>query len=61
MNSIRHVYLENAQLFRALVENPEELAPLYRRAARAVASGGGTRAAKAVGELAALQESWVVS
>jgi GntR family transcriptional repressor for pyruvate dehydrogenase complex len=60
MNSIRHLYLENASLFAALVDSPEELAPLYRRAARAVAAGSGTRAAKAVGELAALQERRVV-
>src|SRR5256885_15610388 len=39
MNSIRHVYLENAALFSGLVDEPEELAPLYRRAARAVTAG----------------------
>jgi DNA-binding FadR family transcriptional regulator len=61
MNSIRHLYLENAKLFAALVENPGELAPLYRRAARAVAARSSTRAASAVGELAALQERRVVA
>jgi GntR family transcriptional repressor for pyruvate dehydrogenase complex len=61
MNSIRHVYLGNAKLFAALVASPDELAPLYRRAARAVAAGNGAPAASAVRELAALQERWVVA
>jgi GntR family transcriptional regulator, transcriptional repressor for pyruvate dehydrogenase complex len=59
MNSIKHLYLENARLFSALVESPEELAPLYRRAARAVAAGSPARAARAVDALAALQEERV--
>jgi GntR family transcriptional repressor for pyruvate dehydrogenase complex len=59
MNSIRHLYLENAGLFSALVERPDELAPLYGRAARAVTAGNAARAARAVDALAALQEERV--
>src|SRR2546423_1384231 len=58
MNSIRHLYLDNAELFTALVERPDELAPLYSRAARAVSAQSATRARRAVDELAALQEKW---
>jgi GntR family transcriptional repressor for pyruvate dehydrogenase complex len=61
MNSIRHLYLENAELFAALVSDAGELAPLYRRAARAVRAQDGTRAARAVDELAGLQEERVVA
>jgi DNA-binding FadR family transcriptional regulator len=61
MNSIKHVYLENAGLFSALVADPEQLAPLYRRAARAVSAGSAARAERAVEELAALQEERVVA
>src|SRR3954454_2705312 len=56
MNSIRHLYLENAGLFAALVERPEELVPLYGRAARAVTTGKAKSAERDVEELAALQE-----
>ena len=61
MNSIRHLYLENARLFSALVERPEELVPLYRRAARAVAGRKPAAAERAVEELAALQEERVTA
>lgn len=55
-NTIRDVYFERLELFRALVVDREELVPLYRRAARAVAAGEGAKAADAVAKLAALQE-----
>jgi GntR family transcriptional regulator, transcriptional repressor for pyruvate dehydrogenase complex len=61
MNSIRHLYLENAGLFAALVERPDELAPLYARAARAIAAGRAKAAERAVEELAALQEERVTA
>jgi DNA-binding FadR family transcriptional regulator len=56
MNSIRQLYFERAELFRALVARPAELAPLYRRAARAVEAGDGGRAAGAVRRIAYEQE-----
>jgi GntR family transcriptional regulator, transcriptional repressor for pyruvate dehydrogenase complex len=61
MNSIRHLYLENAALFEALVDEPEELAPLYRRAALAVKAGNAARAERAIDELAGLQEERVTA
>jgi GntR family transcriptional regulator, transcriptional repressor for pyruvate dehydrogenase complex len=54
LNSIRELYLERAELFRAVVAG--DLPPLYRRAAAAVAAGSPARAAGAVGELTARQE-----
>jgi GntR family transcriptional regulator, transcriptional repressor for pyruvate dehydrogenase complex len=56
MNSIRQLYLERGEAFAAVVEGREELVPLYGRAAAAVRSGGGGRAAGAIAKLAALQE-----
>ena len=61
MNSIRHLYLENAALFAALVERPEELAPLYARAARAISARKARSAERAVEELAARQEERVTA
>jgi GntR family transcriptional repressor for pyruvate dehydrogenase complex len=61
MNSIRHLYLENAELFAALVSDAGELAPLYRRAARAVKAQSPAAAVRAVDELAGLQEERVVA
>jgi GntR family transcriptional repressor for pyruvate dehydrogenase complex len=61
MNSIRHLYLENTELFAALVSDVAELAPLYRRAARAVKAQTPAAAARAVDELAGLQEERVVA
>jgi len=61
MNSIRHLYLENAHLFSALVDDPQELAPLYRRAARAVQVGSASRASRAIEELTRLQEKRVLA
>jgi GntR family transcriptional regulator, transcriptional repressor for pyruvate dehydrogenase complex len=54
LNSIRELYLERAELFRAVVAG--DLAPLYRRAVAAVAAGSPGRAAGAVRELTSLQE-----
>ena len=56
LNSIRELYFERADLFRALVQDRQELAPLYRRAAAAVEAGAAARAAGAVARLAGLQE-----
>jgi GntR family transcriptional regulator, transcriptional repressor for pyruvate dehydrogenase complex len=61
MNSIRNLYLENARLFTALVSDADELAPLYRRAARAVRTQRAGAAARAVDELAGLQEERVLA
>src|SRR3954469_10717580 len=56
MNSIREIYLERGELFQAVVADRAELAPLYERAARAVARGQAAAAARAVEELASAQE-----
>jgi GntR family transcriptional repressor for pyruvate dehydrogenase complex len=56
LNSIRRLYLEHAAMFRAVVAEPSDLVPLYRRAAKAVADRAGARAARAVAELTGAQE-----
>jgi GntR family transcriptional repressor for pyruvate dehydrogenase complex len=56
MNSIREIYLQRGELFEAVVSEHGELAPLYARAARAVARGQGAGAARAVEELASAQQ-----
>jgi DNA-binding FadR family transcriptional regulator len=56
LNSIRELYFARADAFAAVAAQPAELAPLYRRAARAVKAGSGGRAAAAVGALAETQE-----
>jgi DNA-binding FadR family transcriptional regulator len=56
LNSIRQLYFERAELFRAVVRDREELAPLYRRAASAVSAGAAGRAAGAVARIAEVQE-----
>lgn len=56
LNSIRELYFEHADLFRAVASDPAGTAPLYRRAASAVRSRAATRAANAVAELAGTQE-----
>ena len=55
MNSIRELYFGGAELFEDI--GGAELAPLYRRAADAVAAGAAGRAAGAVAKLAAAQEA----
>lgn len=56
INSIRAVYVEHLELFRAIVSERDELVPLYRRAARAIADGNGRRAAEVARRLAEAQE-----
>jgi GntR family transcriptional regulator, transcriptional repressor for pyruvate dehydrogenase complex len=56
LNSIRALYFEQAELFRGVVADVDELAPLYRRAAGAVEAQAPARAAGAVAKLAALQQ-----
>jgi GntR family transcriptional repressor for pyruvate dehydrogenase complex len=56
MNSIRQVYFARGELFEALVEDRESLAPLYSLAARAVARRQPNAAARAVAELADAQQ-----
>lgn len=55
LNSIRRLYFDHAELFEGVVAEPG-LAPLYRRAAVAIAAGAPARAASALADLAALQE-----
>ena len=55
MNSIRHIYLESAGLFEAVVARAGELAPLYAQAAQAIAERDDRRAAASVRELAEAQ------
>jgi DNA-binding FadR family transcriptional regulator len=57
MNSIRDLYFARLEAFRPIVGGRGELAPLYRRAARAVKAREGGRAAAAVTRLARLQEA----
>jgi DNA-binding FadR family transcriptional regulator len=55
MNSIRHVYLGRAELFAAVVDRHDELAPLYASAAHAIAERDAPGAATAVCALAGAQ------
>lgn len=55
VNSIRALYLDRMDAFRALVARPGELAPLYARAAAAIEAGDADTAAAAVDALAAAQ------
>ena len=56
-NSIRELYFQNAALFQPLVADRRSIAPLYRRAARAIQTGDAARAAGAVRRLTESQES----
>jgi GntR family transcriptional repressor for pyruvate dehydrogenase complex len=56
MNSIRELYFERADLFRAVVGDPEELAPGYEQAAAAIARQDGDKAAAAIERLTTEQE-----
>lgn len=56
LNSIRELYLGHLERFLPLVTDREQTAPLYRRAARAVAAGDATRAASALEKLTGEQE-----
>lgn len=55
MNSIRELYFEHAEAFSAVAADRTRLAPLYARAAKAIAAGQDAAAARAVRELAELQ------
>ena len=55
MNSIRHVYFQRADLFARVVDRHAELAPLYERAARAIADRRPDDAAAATRALADAQ------
>lgn len=55
MNSVRELYLPRVEAFAGLVSDPQELAPLYLQAARAVDAGDGESAAAAVERLASIQ------
>ena len=54
LNTVRRLYFENADLLEAVAA--PDLAPLYERAARAIAAGEATRAANAIAKLAGEQE-----
>ena len=56
MNSIRELYFERADLFRAVVGDAAELAPGYEQTAVAVARGEPDKAAAAIERLTASQE-----
>ena len=56
LNSIRTLYFEHADLFRGVVAERGELAPLYAAAAAAVKAGAPSKAATAIEKLAARQE-----
>jgi DNA-binding FadR family transcriptional regulator len=56
MNSIRELYFERADLFRAVVGDAEELAPGYEQAAAAIARQDGDKAAAAIERLTTEQE-----
>jgi DNA-binding FadR family transcriptional regulator len=56
LNSIRELYFQRLELFEGVVAKLDGMAPLYRRAAAAVAAGEPGRAAGAVEKLARLQE-----
>jgi GntR family transcriptional repressor for pyruvate dehydrogenase complex len=55
MNSIRHVYFQRADLFAKVVDDHEELAPLYADAADAIARHDADAAAAATAALARAQ------
>jgi DNA-binding FadR family transcriptional regulator len=56
MNTIRDIYLQRGELFQAVVADHDQLAPLYARAARAVARRQADAAGRAVEEIARVQE-----
>jgi DNA-binding FadR family transcriptional regulator len=60
MNSVRELYLPNADAFAHVVSERAELVPLYARAAGAIRDREAGAAAEAIGELAAAQEARIV-
>jgi GntR family transcriptional repressor for pyruvate dehydrogenase complex len=61
LNSIRELYLGQQERFRPIVADRAELAPLYRRVARAIAAAEPGRAATAMERLAAAHEARMVA
>ena len=59
LNTVRRIYLENAERLSAVAA--PDLAPLYARAARAVRDGAAGRAAGAVSKLAGEQEQRLIA
>jgi GntR family transcriptional repressor for pyruvate dehydrogenase complex len=57
MNSVRELYLSQAELFAAMLARREELAPLYVRAAEAIAAGDADAAGSTIADLAAAHEA----
>ncbi len=57
MNSVRELYLAQAELFTAMLADRDALAPLYARAAAAIADRDSDGAAAALTELASAHES----
>jgi len=60
LNTVRRLYLDHAELLRAVVADHDRLAPLYARAAKAIADHADGRAAGAIATLAAEQERRVL-
>ncbi len=61
MNSVRQLYLPNAQAFSAVVANRESLTKLYATVADAIGARSATRAARAIERLAGAQERQMVA
>ncbi len=57
MNSVRELYLPSMEKFTAVVSERARLAPLYERAARAIAERNADAAAEAIASLSAAQEA----
>ncbi len=57
MNSVRELYLAQAELFTAMLARRDELVPLYARAAEAIAVGEPDAAAEALTDLATAHEA----
>jgi DNA-binding FadR family transcriptional regulator len=57
MNSVRELYLPSMEKFTAVVSERARLAPLYERAARAIAARDADAAAEAIASLSAAQEA----
>lgn len=60
LNTVRRLYLDNAELLQAVVADRGRLAPLYGRAARAIADSAEGRAASAIEQLAGEQERQIL-
>jgi GntR family transcriptional repressor for pyruvate dehydrogenase complex len=60
MNSVRELYLPQAEAFSALVAHRDELSASYARTAAAVKAGDGHAAAAAIDELVAAQSAWML-